>query len=50
MKYAEDNSVIARSIYDESPIESSFSATGQELSIWVKPSLLQKLFFGQWCT
>lgn len=25
MKYAEDNSVIARSIYDESPIESSFS-------------------------
>ena len=29
MKYAEDNSVIARSIYDESPIESSFSATGQ---------------------
>lgn len=29
MKYAEDNSVIARSIYDESPIESSFSAAGQ---------------------
>jgi hypothetical protein len=28
MKYAEDNSVIARSIYDESPIESSFSKTG----------------------
>jgi len=29
MKYAEDNSVIARSIYDESPIESSFRAAGQ---------------------
>jgi len=28
MKFAEDNSVIARSIYDESPIESSFSKTG----------------------
>lgn len=28
MKYAEDNSVIARSIYDESPIESSFSKMG----------------------
>lgn len=29
MKYAEDNSVIARSIYDEAPIESSFSKTGR---------------------
>jgi hypothetical protein len=29
MKYAEDNSVIARSIYDEAPIESSFSNTGR---------------------
>lgn len=33
MKYAEDNSVIARSIYDESPIESSFSAAGQASKI-----------------
>lgn len=29
MKYAEDNSVIARSIYDEAPIEASFGKTAQ---------------------
>lgn len=29
MKYAEDNSIVSRSIYDESPIESSFSASGK---------------------
>lgn len=29
MKYAEDNSVIARSVYDESPISTSFSSTSR---------------------
>lgn len=31
MKYAEDNSIVSRSIYDESPIESSFSASGRAM-------------------
>ncbi len=29
MKYAEDNSVTARSIYDESPVQNTFTATGK---------------------
>lgn len=33
MKYAEDNSVIARSVYDESPIESSFSTLGRAIHV-----------------
>ena len=33
MKYSEDNSVTARSIYDESPIENTFSAVGKASNI-----------------
>ena len=33
MKYAEDNSVTARSIYDESPVANTFTATGKASNI-----------------
>ena len=33
MKYAEDNSIITRSLSDESPIESSFSLGGRALKV-----------------
>jgi hypothetical protein len=43
-KYAEDNGVTARSIYDESPIETSFSATGRVANLAGKTMSIPESF------
>ncbi len=43
-KYAEDNGVTARSIYDEAPIESSFSAVGRGANVLGKTMAVPETF------
>lgn len=43
-KYAEDNGVTARSVYDESPVETSFSKIGQAANIAGKTMTIPETF------